>query len=153
MLCTPRSSARVLTLSPAMAVSSPVPGVRISLRTPPSCRGVMSTAEGPRQATNHFESKPKIYLVFLKKWQDFMLLYNRYLWTPESPVIWDIKFHNLFPFAWKHLKIRQKGTNYEILKLNNRRLGRLKIHFIYQKSLVLMGETLLKKSILSDQSF
>ena len=36
----------------------------------------------------------------------------------------------------------QKGQNLEILNQNNRRLERLKIHVISQKSHVLMGETL-----------
>ena len=41
----------------------------------------------------------------------------------------------------------QKGTNCEILNLNNRRLGLLKVHVIQQKSLVLMGKTLQKNLI------
>ena len=58
----------------------------------------------------------------------------------------DLKFHNLSPF-WLEIpqnlsKIFKKGTNCEILYLINRRLGRLKVHVIKQKSLVLMGETL-----------
>ena len=46
----------------------------------------------------------------------------------------------------------KKGTNCEILNLNNRRLVRLKVHIIKQKSLVMMGGNPTKKFGLSDQS-
>ena len=59
----------------------------------------------------------------------------------------DLELINLSLFAWKHLKIRQKGSNWSILNLNDRRLGRLKVNIINQKSLVLMEETLQKNLI------
>ena len=48
--------------------------------------------------------------------------------------------------------LMQKGTNCEILNLNNKRLWHLKVHVIQQKSPVLMGETLQKIKFLSDRS-
>ena len=67
--------------------------------------------------------------------------------------LFRFKFHNVTPFWFKIRKSIEnikKGTNCEILNLNNRRIGRLKVHFTKQKSFVLMGETL--QFVLSNQS-
>ena len=32
----------------------------------------------------------------------------------KRPSLRDLKFHNLSPFAWKHLKVRQKGMSYSL---------------------------------------
>ena len=56
----------------------------------------------------------------------------------------DLEFHNSFMHIFDRFCgfLIQKGTNCEILNLNNRRHGRLKVHVINQKSLVLMRKTL-----------
>ena len=72
------------------------------------------------------------FLQSFPQYQTFFVCYKHVSLNVRVSVYLDLKFQNLSPFAWKHHKIRQKGTNCEILKLNNRRLRRLKIH-VYNK--------------------
>ena len=62
--------------------------------------------------------------------------------------LFRFKILKFVPFLIKNpqniSKICKKGTHSEILNLNNRRLMRLKVHVILQKSLVLTGKTLQK---------
>ena len=78
--------------------------------------------------------------------QDFFAIKNVSLNARVSGYL-DFKFNNLSPFGGFLGVFMQKGANCEVLNLNNRRLGRLKIPVILQKSLLLMGETLQKNLI------
>ena len=70
--------------------------------------------------------------------------------------LFRFKISQCVPFLIKNpqniSKISKKGTNCEILNLNNRRPVRLKVHVKEQKGLVVMGETLQKIKLVSDQS-
>ena len=60
----------------------------------------------------------------------------------------DLKFQNLSPFSGFLGVFMQKGTHCEILKLNNQRLGRLKIHVILQKKSCADGRNPTKKNLI-----
>ena len=70
----------------------------------------------------------KKIIVFPPSVQDFFVIYHVSLNARVSGYL-DLKFHNLSPFGGFFGV--QKGTNCEILNLNNRRIGCLKIHVIF----------------------
>ena len=69
-----------------------------------------------------------------------------YLYTLR---VFIFKISQFVPFLIKNpqnqSKIFKKGTNCEILNLNNRRLRPLKVHVIWQKNLLLISENPIKK--------
>ena len=81
------------------------------------------------------QSKFNFFVGFSPSVQDFFC----YITCPISQFV---------PFSIKNprnlSKICKKGTNCENLNLNNRKLGRLNVHVISQKSHVQMGDTLQK---------
>ena len=74
-----------------------------------------------------------------------LFCYLTCIFKRPSLLLFRFKISHLSPYGGFLGDFMQNGINCEILNLNNRRLGRLKIHKCYiKKSLVLMGETLQK---------
>ena len=99
---------------------------------------------GKRMAAETFLTKRFIlkWLVTQKSLQDFFLVFNMYA---QISGYLDLKFINLSLFGGFLGVFIQKGSNWSILNLNNRRIGCLKVHFINQKKCCTEGGKPTKK--------